>query len=319
MTDYRRKREPSSKISGYFGLAIVVVLVFVALSGVFKSSQKDDRETVSWDGRSAFYAVLNSDPVSFFIYNPTVKKITLLKLDDNLYVPTGEDGNPIEKLSDITDESDGEGLTKTASGITRTAVLNYVMFDEPTTVDEKNLEKKFKQFASLTTPLKMIFGSGPVEDTNLALKDWYRLWWQVKSLSVNDISLVDASTNAEDIVLPKGDSVLGVDEVALHRLMGQYLEVHSVLEEGSQIEIVNSSGIYDWGQMAADFVGASGGRVSVINESDLVNERTTIQVHSENYTSSYLAKLFDCDITSVSSLEENQIRIVLGKDFGGLF
>lgn len=324
MTKYPawKKREVQRKWHSIIGLFVTIVLVFAVFNGIVKSlSLGKYFGKSSWDGQSSFSAVLDTEPISVFIYNTTKREMTLVRLDESLYVATGDSDNPLSKVSEIIKSAGGQDLAKLASVVSRSPVKNYVMLEDRQNADHESFKIFFKGFASIVTPLNIVVGKGTgFSDTNIARIDMIRLWWQIKSLSVNNLNLVDSSAQAQEIVLADGARILGVDDVSMQRFFNEYMENHKLLEEGINVEVINASGDLAAGQLAADFISSVGGRVASLNQSEDPVEKTTINTAKDSsYTASYLAKLFECDIKALENLEKGQMKVLVGKDFAQRF
>ena len=327
MTDYPQRRsswkkqEIERKWHSIIGIFVTVVLVLAVINGVAKTfSLGKFFGKSSWDSRAAFGAVIATEPISVFIFNSDKREITLVKLNEDLYMATGFGKIQFAKISEIVEESDGETLAAVASRITRSPLANFVILRNREDASRENLEKFFLSFASFATPLKIIAGMPTgVIGTNIARIDQIRLWWQLKSLGVNNLKLVDATTYSQEIVLASSDKILGVDQVSLQRMMSGYLENRNVLEEGLEIVVVNSSGQIAYAGLVADFVTAIGGRVGAVESSEGQVEKSFIAVGRDSYTASYLAKIFKCDIKTLPSLGERDIKIVIGRDFEQIY
>ncbi|HSX18755.1 MAG TPA: hypothetical protein VLE91_01330 [Candidatus Saccharimonadales bacterium] len=323
MTDYHnlrinRSKKPkvragSVRLYNMAGILVVLILVFFVFCGILKSSGNSKVPKPKWDGSSAFSVVLNTQPVSVVVYNPNSKKITQVKLNDELYTQTGDVTEPLKKIT--TASGDGEALSKVATYATRAPVYNYIILKNRDEVNEVNMEKYFGNFVSFVTPVRvLLFGSG-FADTNIARFDLLRLWWQAKGLSTNNLDLVETSNRTQNIILAGGEKVLGVDDVSMQRLFGQYMENSKVLEEGAEVNIINASGSIDAYKLASDLVYSVGGRVGAISANEQKQPTTVIRVRSSSYSASYLAKVFDCDIKSVPNIPTGKIELVLGADF----
>lgn len=323
MTDYPskksswRRKEVEKKWRNLLGIFVTLVLLLAVLNGILKTlSFSKHFKGASWNGQNAISFVVSTKPTSVFIYNPSDKDIVLVRLDEDLYFETGDLENPIERISSVSSAQDGKELIKLARSTSRTPVSNYLILDNNTTASEENLETSFKSFVSPATPLKIILGRGfGVKDTNIAQIDMIKLWWQLKSLSAENLTFIDTSPYRQEIALIKGDKVMGVDEVSLHRLFAQYLENQKILEEGFEVEVENVSGDLASGQLAVDFISSMGARVRAVSKGDSLNQRTIIGASDNSYTAEQLAKIFDCDIVALPNLGKNQIKVVIGEDF----
>lgn len=313
-----KKQEALKKWHTIIGIFVTVVLVLAVLNGFIKTLSIGKYFGKStWDGRAAFSAVVSTKPISIFVYNPTAREITLVKLDDNLYTQTLDLEKPLARIADFGSSGDGQSLMQITTSALRSPVKSYVILKEQEIADEARLESYFKGFASIFSPVKIITsGFVGVSDTNITRIDMIKLWWQTKSLSINNLNFIDAAGYTQEIILAGGEKVLGVDDVSLHRIMSEHLENRTILEEGRQILVENSSGAVDRGLLAADIVGALGGQVAGISQRDNAVAETFIGVSHDSYTASYLAKIFDCDIKTLPDFGEREVKVVVGRDFG---
>lgn len=320
MTDFHssaktswKKAEVSAKWRNLLGAFIVVVLLLAAVNGIFKSiNLGKNTGKAQWDGQSPFSTVLNTNPVSVVIYNPSSKILAQFVLGNELYVETGSVAKPLVKLSEVSNAKDLTGAVSHAFGA---PVSNYAEFRQEQGVSEASMQADFKNFASILFPIKLLFGFENLKDTNIARSDLLRLWWQAKSLSLNSLAYVDLGKNSEDIILSGGEKVMGVDTPLFHRQILSQMENSKLVDEGKSIEIVNGAGDAIWGKLAAQFVGAYGGKVTKLTDSEQIMEKTTIMVSKNSYTATYLAKVFNCDIKSVPNSQDERVQIFIGRDF----
>lgn len=313
-----KKQEVAKKWHTIIGIFVTVVLILAVLNGIIKTLSIGKYFGKStWDGRGAFSAVVNTKPVSIFVYNPIAREIVLVRLDDNLYAQTLDPEKPLARIADFGSNGNGQGLMQITTLAARSPVKSYVILKEQGSSDRAHLESYFKGFASIFSPVKIMTSQlAGVSDTNITRMDMIRLWWQTKSLSINNLNFIDAAGYTQEIILTGGEKVLGVDDVSLHRIMSEHLENRTILEEGRQILVENSSGAVDKGLLAADIVGAVGGQVAGLEHKDNVVPETFIGVSRDSYTASYLAKIFDCDIKTLPDSGERELKVVVGADFG---
>lgn len=315
-----KKREDARKWHSLVGIFTTIVLLLAVVNGVFKTlSFSKHFSKPSWDGKSSFAVALSTTPTSVLIYSPNSKELNLVALGGELYIPTGETDKPIGRVAELSEDT--QKLAMVASTVTRAPIKNYVVFDRELTADEVNFQQVFKGFASLATPVALfIFGPSGVVDTNISRTDMISLWWQVKSLSIDELNFVPLGAYSQDIVMSNGAKVLGVDSASVLKTVSKYMENREVLESSLEIEIVDASGDANNLRLASDFVTSIGGRVVAEKESEVTTAITSIAAQDDDsYTAAYLAKLFDCDINQVPSLAKDQLRVVLGEDFGKRF
>lgn len=323
MTDYRRstRRKTSArkiKWPNIIGAVVVLALVFALFNGFLRNFSLGDYFGKSrWDGKSTLSIVLNTKPVSVLIYNNDPKKLYMISLNENANFATGDAEKPILGVSEILDKNSGESLVKVSSLMSRTSVNNYIILKTQKEASKETLEKFFESNASLFSPLRILAsGLGNTKETNLTRIDLIRLWWQLKSISVNDLEFIDLSGSGEELVVANGEKVLGVDDAYLNRIFARYLEDRKIVEKKENIVIENTSGFFPSGKLAADFATSVGGRVEGVSSLGEVQDKTKIIVKDKNsLTANYLEKIFDCDINSINSAEEGKIKIILGSDF----
>lgn len=329
MTDYPhgrnnswKKQEDARKWRGLLGIFVTVVLLFAAANGIAKTlSIGKFFGSSSWDAKSTFSTVVTTSPLSVLVYNPTSDEVALVKFKEDLYFATGDQNEPLAEIGKISSAATGTDLSKAASRITRSPIANFVVLEETKEASLEGLRAYFKSFASLSTPVKIMLSKpAGVSSTNITRIDMIRLWWQIKSLSINNLNFIDAAGFTEEIVMTGGYKVLGVDDASLHRLMSQYLQNWTILEEGLAISVEDFSTDPTSGDLARDFVMAVGGQVTGVSYKRGENlEKTIILAGRDSYTASYLAKIFGCDIKSLPDLAESEIKVILGRDFGQKF
>lgn len=329
MTDYPhgrrnswKKQEVARKWHSILGVFVTVVLIFAVINGVAKTlSIGKFFGSWSWDGKAAFSSVVSTKPLSILIYNPTHEEITLVKLSEDLYYETGLKEEPLAKIGNISSGADGSDLVKMASRITRSPITSFVVLAQAGEANSESLERYFKSFASLSTPLAIILSKpSGIANTDITRVDMIRLWWQIKSLGINNLKFVNATSYQEEIVSAGGHKILGVDDVSVHRMMSKYLQNWTIMEERMAISIDDFSKELENGLLARDFILSVGGQVTDVNYLKEGNiAETFIAVSEDSYTASYLAKIFECDIKAVPDLAEGEIKVIIGRDFGQKF
>lgn len=325
MTDYPhgqrnswKKQEVARKWHTLLGVFVTVVLIFATVNGIVKTfSIGKFFGSSSWDAKSAFPAVVTTRPLSVLVYNPTSEEMTLVKLRPDLYFVTGQEKEPLAEIGKVAEGAGGSDLARLASRVTRSPIASFVILEEGTEVTSESLKEYFKSFASLLTPIRVMLSKpAGVANTNITRVDMIRLWWQVKSLGVNNLKFVDAASFQEEIVSAGGHKILGVDDVSLHRLFSKYLQNWTIMEERLAISIDDLSTEPESGALARDFILSVGGQVTGVNykKGESVAQ-TFIAAGEDSYTVSYLAKIFECDIKALPNLAEGEIKVVIGRDF----
>lgn len=329
MTDYPaqgsawRRKQTQTKLANLAGIFITVILLLALANGFLRSFSLGKYLGKSeWDGKSSLVIAANWHPGSILIFQPEPKRLVLAKFGQDLHFATGNPQNPVQDLASLFGAGDGGRMIQVLSSIGRTSIKNYLLFKEAVPADRENLERFFKKFASLATPLSILSGSweGDIKNTNLTRKDLISLWWQVKSLGVGDLSLVDLGVS-EKLVVRDNRQVLGVDSVSLQRAIGQYLENRRLVEERTAVSVQNASGVAGAGGLAADFVTSVGGSVKRVETVAGPVTKSQIVTSDTSYTALYLAKIFECGIKTVPRADlpageaGGEIKVIVGADF----
>lgn len=336
------RREAGNTTKTVFAVLIIVVLVFTILAGLLKSFSLPNaafQPNFKWDSKSSFIVALDTKPPSVFIYQRDPKRIIFLGLENNMYFATGNPKAPIAQIGEVISGRSDFEIARVMSLSFGAPITNYVTFDKQENLDNKTAQKMFKDFASLTTPFVLFTKGKPsfIKSTNITRYDAFRLWWQVKGFSVENVNVVDFSALTEEVVAGNGQKVLGADTTLLNRKIQDFLENINVEKEGYNISILNESGNDYAAIVASNFIKAIGGNVVSEEEGDVRNS-SQIVVRKGSYTASYLAKMFGCDIRELVSMEkrelvsrdleikgtqnngsDSELTVVLGRDFANKY
>lgn len=324
MTDYParrsawRRRQVQAKWKNLLALAIVSILILASFNGLVKTfSIGKYLGNSNWSSNSSFVAAFSTTPLAVFVLQEDPKKLVFLTLDEKTYLATGDPNEPMATISSLINKNNGEDLAKLLSLAFRADIENYVTFKNDQKINKEEAIKWFKNYSSLLAPFVILTGriGNEIRDTNITRLDQLKLWWQVKSIRINQLELVDLSQYQEEVVYKDDQKVLGVDNLVLHKVISKYLENGRVTKENLKIKVINASGIAGVGQLAADFATGVGVNVVKIETAPSLIDQTFIQTSAKNkYTVSYLANIFKCDIKSSSSGDE-EVNLVIGNDF----
>lgn len=313
-----KKQETRAKWQNWLAVFVTIVLIFAIISGVTKSlSIGKFLGNSTWDGNSSVSAVLNTDPPSILVYQSYPKHLMLFTLDANANFATGVISVPLSSVGSVFETRDGREMKNTVAKIVHAPITNFVLFANRQRIDKSSFENQFKQFASFTTPFAVLT-KGVKAGTDFTQKDLVRLWWQVKSMSADDIEVIATGGLHEDIVLSSGQKVLGVDDISFNALLSKYLENRRILEAGEKVVVVNASGVPGAGKLAAEFVSSVGGTIDKVESADVPTKKSLIMAQ-KSYSSNYLAKLFECDITSGTNSNKDTVTIIVGRDFASKY
>lgn len=314
-----KSAEVKKKWHSILAVFITVTLLFAIVNGLVKGfSFKDRIGKSSWDGKSSFIIAIDSSNPSVFIYQPDPKRVAVLTLSGDTIYETGSFREPLAKISERAQGSSGD-LTTSLSHAYRAKVGNYINLSKKVEVERKFAENMLLDFASLSTPLKLLSGGWTenIKETNITRTDALRLWWQVKSLSINNLILADLSKYTEEILNKDNEKILGADTASLNRVIAKYTENLKVLEEKYDVKVANGTNTAGVARLASDFIESVGGNVAEINRLETRSDVSKIIAPSQNsYTANYLANIFDCDITEAESGQDaGEITVLIGNDF----
>lgn len=322
MTDYPnpragwRKRQIGRKWQTLVAVFITVVLLLALVNGLAKSVRLGQYlGQATWDSGLALVIALNTNPTSIAIFSPDQRKIVLLKLGSDLQYLSGDPTVGVAPIASLFEKEKGEVLGAKLSAIGGIPIRYYIKLDRDIAADGQNLETMFIDFASLTTPFKILAGGYKIGETNLTRNDLVRLWWQAKSLGVNDLKLIDANQYTLTIIGQNKERVTVVDSDAMRRAIALYLESRKIIEDNVAVAIRNQSGVSGMGQLAADMMGVLGAHVLEISANQAQIEKCQITTGDKKTTVYYLAKILDCDINEQVGIERDVIEVVIGRDF----
>lgn len=316
-----QKHQVKKNWRSLFSIFITITLVFAIINGLFKSiSFRGSIASSKWDSKSAYALAINTANPSVFIYQPDSRQMVILSIAHDTNYETGNIKTPVAEISKQIN-NDGLSFTKAMSHIFGAKIDNYIFLKNVNKMDESFSKKIFADFASITTPFELLTTGWQkdIKNTNITRIDAFKLWWQLKSLSVERLAIVDLSGHREEILTAAGQKVLGADGVFLNREISKYVQNFGVINDDSKIQVKNSSGRSDAGKLAYSFVSSLGGKVVDVENSDsLVDKTFILATNKSSYTARYLAKVFECDIKDTLEADvagSKMITLVLGQDF----
>lgn len=331
MTDYPEKEKSNPKANwknkrgsrrwrDIFAVLIVVVLLGFILKGAVGAFNFGAVKTPSWDGQAPVAVYLNTKPASFVVYNKSNRKLALFSLKDNLMIPTGNANQPLVGVGFVGSAAEADENMRLVAGYLGADIQNYVYFKDEVPIDDKAFEKLFGEFSSIGTPFAIITkGLGDVSKTSLKKSDLLALWWQIKGLSVSDLDYEDLGKFSEDLVVSDKSKVRGLDVELTRGELSKYFENTKLQRETRRVVIENNSGVKGAGTLAGQILTLAG--FDVVNIESKEGENPKSEIFSKNkdgYAQSYLAKIFNCDITAPSGdgqSDDETITVVVGKDF----
>lgn len=321
-----KKRDTQKRGRELLSIFIVIVLALAILNGLVKTiSLKKYLGKSNWDSQASFVSYLGTTPPAVFIFQKEPKRIALFKLDPSKYYFSGDSKLPLVQLSKVIDDKNTSKLVNILAISIGTDIENYIFFQNKK-LDKETVDASFKDFASIATPFKILSGKiySNTMSTNVSQKDLLLLWWQVKSLSINRLEIVDLASLSEEISVGNNQKVLGVDEESLHFKIAPYLENQSLNKKSRNVVIENTTDVAAAATLASQFVSGVGFVTTTINVTGTPTEKTKIvSSDRDNYSVRYLAKIFDCDIVVAPASprgepkepETKEIKVILGNDF----
>lgn len=328
MTDYPnrkaawKKQDVKRKGRELLAVFIVIVLFFAITNGLIKTfSFKNYLGKSTWDGKSSMTAVIGATHPAIFVFQPEPKRIAIFKLDPEIYYLSGKSDNPLVKLSSFDNTSNIQEITKIISISTGIDIENYIVFNNYE-LQKESIGKAFKNFASVATPFKILFGKKlGIASTNVTQRDLLKLWWQAKDISVNKVEIADLGAFSQEVVSSKTSKVLGVDSESLHFKISPYLINQSIVEGNVKVQIENAQDSQQALNLAEQFLESSGFTVAGLESGSPSDTTKIVTFDRDSYASFYLAKIFDCDIVGAprpdrgQAQENNVIKVILGSDF----
>lgn len=296
-----KKNEQKRQWRSVLVVFIAVVLTFASVNGFLKTYAAGKAIAKSkWDGASSFALSLSDTRHSVFVFQKDPKRAAVLS-------------SAVENLPAL----DGKEIQKRLTVAFGAPIESYVKFKDESLKDNEKIRSMYESFTSFATPIKLLTGGwGSVSlDTNVSRIDAFKLWWQLKSISVKSLTFADLSADADS----KNSSVkkvLAAETDTLNRQISKYLENINISKEGYRVDIINSSDNGSAVALAIHFINSVGGKVGSVTGDVSTVDRCRLQTAKSSYTSNYLAKLFDCDINyAPEGANEEQITLTIGTDF----
>lgn len=322
MTDYPsvKKRKSSwrqaqiqRKWKDLIVIFIVSVLLLVLFTGIKGTlSVKNQAQKSTWGGDESLGVVLKTDPVSVLIYQTDPQRINLYTVGSDIFYATGDALQPSKKVAELFNLEGPE----TASALTSLTGVNfskYYFYKEPLNLSSKSVDEIFKDFASLKTPVKVIFGSFGSGTTNLTKVEILKLWWQVKGMEMKQIESSSMDSFTDEILSGSGEKFKGLDYEKTTSQLGKFF--HGFAEKKRKVAIINASGEPGSLKLAGDLVSSYGWNVTSLSSEGEQQTGRIISSQKDGETQD-LAKIFGCDINQAQNdQEQSVITIILGKDF----
>lgn len=304
---------------------ILVVFGAIVLAGLVYQIWGSWRHRL-WGGRDRFTVALNGEAILIASFSPQEKTLNLLLFPPSTYVETIH-GYGYYKAESVwpLGQMDGRGGEFVAGSLQEYLGVPVPgwLFVSPQEIEWQKIinhenEKEAKRF--FLAKLAALFRQP--KETNLTRWDLLRLWWQVRPVRLDKVSLVnlEKTTVAEKVVLPDGSEAVAAEPACLDRLALSLFSEPKVRSEAASVAVFNASSYPGLAGRAARLVTNLGGRV--VEVGDWENQVTDCQVRAtkanlRQFTAQKLATVFGCQ-TEVIGEKEGQARVtlVVGEDYG---
>ncbi|MBI3342456.1 LytR C-terminal domain-containing protein [Candidatus Curtissbacteria bacterium] len=328
MTDYpsgRHNHNKSSwkeatarrKMRDLFAVLVVGFLALLIVSGLLRAlALKAQASKSVWSPQNSIAVAVNLQMPAVVVFQKEPPRVTFFSMPTGISYATGESQKPVEQVVSVF-KMPGQDATHLLTNLMGINVANYFYFKTPPKVDQNNYQEIFKNFASIQTPIGILFGrTGSVGQTNLTGEDLLHLWWQVKGLSMRQVDFVSLQTYAEDMMGPGNTSFKGIDREKTTTAIGKYFTPLSAREH--KITIRNAAGVSGAARLARQLVETYGWTVDMVEDGEQESVSHIIS-REKNQESRDLAKIFGCDIVQVQNDQDTKITIILGSDFAKKF
>jgi len=301
----------------WLALIFLLILLGLLIFGFFKIFRSVGRSL--WDGKSQFNLVINSQPVMVASFDYQEKNINLLLIPDGTLVEAIHGYGPyrIESLYKLG-EMKGQGGNLLAGSLQEYFGLNLDGYLTGTQYQPEKM--KIKNFL-LNQFFEALRGR---EKTNLSRWDLLRIWWQVRKIREDKITVVDlAQTSAsQEVELSDGSLARKIEPERLTRIINQFFIDEGFKKEDLTIAVLNKTEHFGLANNASEIINNIGGRVVQIGSlHDQVEASGDCEIKSEkkyrnSYTIEKLKQIFDCHWSEGEENEQRaKILLLVGEDY----
>ena len=337
-----RAIQARSKIRGKIQLALfilgfIALIYFISWGAEFIHNitqplgLQSFKKTYFWDGSSSLNMVFKGSEIYFLSLDPNEKKLSIVKLPQQVYVEVpGDYGRwqlrSVYRLGDSEKSPAGPQLLKaTLANLFKLPVDGILIFDDSRSFNPQKFVETLKQ-----NPLE-IFRLLPSIKTDLTPSELIRFSLGLRSVRFDKISefdllslgLLDVEQNQE------GDVKLLADPEKLDGFVFNNLSDSRIQQEGLEVAIFNTTMTSGLGQKAAQIISHLGANVIQVGSIPDQNlEKNLITVKNEKEADMTLKRLkqifgkecFDPKICAIIShptilSSRGQVIVILGKDF----
>lgn len=304
---------------GLLFLLILIGKIFNIITGFQKPIYADSavQRNYIWDKESKINFVVEAKDLSIVSFDPSDKKVTILKLPDNLYVnvPNGLGDwkvSSVYELGQTSSEKNGGNLLKQSiSNFLGIPVEGYVIFKND--LAEKgvsdlleNIRDGFWNGYAMTADINTDFTPIELLGLNSGLRGLR--FDKVVSYNLEDFNVLDEK------ILPDGTVVYTSDPVRVDSIASKFFDTE-ISEEKVPVAVFNSTDFPGLAQKAARIISNLGGNVimstngsnnedkTIVYVKDIEENAATPQVLGQIFASDCSDSL-KCDII-VCNLQEN--------------
>ncbi len=289
------------KVNKFVGLVLLLIFLLVLTGVVFKISRLLVKSV--WDGQSQLNLALNpplaGQPVLIAAFNPEEKLVNILLIPAGTFIETIHGYGPcrvesVYRLGELNKKG-GElfqGSLETYLGLPIEAYASL----------SKGEVEPLKVKSGLVEMLgDLLKGEG---ETNLTKWDLVRLWWNLRNLRQDKISLVDLgqTSASQEVDLPDGTKANKIDTERLESIMSQFFVDKKIKQEDLTVAVLNGTNHAGLANQVATLIKNIGSQVVAVG--DMENgewrmENGECQIKSEKkykntYTVRKLSHIFGC-------------------------
>lgn len=263
------------------------------------------------DRKNRLNLALVGESVAVLGFEPGLKEITFLIIPKGTLIETvhGYGFYRVEKLLDLDrlDNWKGEVITGSLGELLGLPIDGYLIFDKD--FDKANLLK------ALIEAIKN------KNQTNLSRGDLLRLWWQIKKIRPNKITLIDFSQTSVCIKsnLADNSQVFKLDQAGIDQLLKMSFKDEKIIDADLTIFVLNGTSHLGLANRTLRMITNMGGQV--VGVGDWKQEAKNCELRAKKakvkiYTSQKLMKIFNCHWGG-ENLEgyRADIVLILGEDY----
>lgn len=270
----------------------------------------------SWESEFNINLLIKSKDIALFSYNPTDKKITVVKVPDEtlLDVPYGFgkwQARAVYNLGEASDKGEGNKLLKDSLVVFFGLPIDgFIQFQSE--LGDKNSEEIVEFIRQ--NPLN-VFGLMPNIKTDLTLWELVKLKLEVAEVRFDKVKYIDLVSLGllDEDNLADGTKVYLPDPIKIDSISSQLTDP-VLVSENKTIAVFNSTKQPQLAQTGARIIENLGGNVIITaNSEELLEKSKVIGVKSQ--TLKRLSQIFNEGMEGESITSRADINVMLGEDF----